>query len=182
MVWFAQALLISKSIMTNKNAELWKNYIAWCLLPADEKKHIVTDTDWCRTHEVSDRTLRRWKQHPDFVAMYDAAVESGVISELVKKAESPVDDDDVAEGDEADYRDVKAVLLKGARGGNPKYVEMYLKTYGKPFIDEEVASRSSDLSGMDLDDLVARTVLALAPEELERVLVEAGWQARRPVS
>lgn len=161
--------------MSNKNLELWKKYIAWSLIPEDQRGLVATDADWARKNEVADRTLRRWKNNPEFIELQANFAEEVSPRERARDVEA-------GEGDEADYREVKAVLLEGARNGNPKYVEMYLKTYGKPFIDEEVASRSTDLSGMDLDDLVSRAVASLSPETLEQVLVGLGWQVTRPAS
>jgi hypothetical protein len=92
-------------------------------------------------------------------------------------APTVVDDDG---SDEASYRVVKAKLVEGARSGNPKALELYFKTYGKPFVEDEVAARSLDLENMELPGLVARAVASLAPDELESHLRQLGWTVGRP--
>jgi hypothetical protein len=82
--------------------------------------------------------------------------------------------------DEASYRVVKAKLVEGARSGNAKALELYFKTYGKPFVEEEVAARTLDLENLELPGLVARAVAAVAPEELEAALTGLGWKVERP--
>jgi hypothetical protein len=62
-------------------------------------------------------------------------------------------------GDEADYRVVKAQLFDAAKGGNLKATELFMKLYGKSWIEEEAASRVSDFSGMDFDKLVAEALV-----------------------
>jgi hypothetical protein len=82
--------------------------------------------------------------------------------------------------DERDYRLVKAQLLTSAKTGNLKATELFMKLYGKTWIDEEQASRSSDFGSMDLEDLVARAVLVLAPEVLADALRAEGWVVEAP--
>ena len=155
--------------MSEKVNPKWRAFIQW--LDASPLTRVPsTEEEWGAANGVTDRTLRRWKQDPAFVALRE---EMGVVA----VAPTVVADDG---SDEASYRVVKAKLVEGARGGNPKALELYFKTYGKPFVEDEVAARSLDLENMELPGLVARAVASLAPDELESHLRELGWTVGRP--
>ena len=158
------------SIMSGKDNSKWKAFIAWLNTP-ELVRTIASEEEWGEANGVSTRTLRRWKQDPAFIELRD---------QMVDEAVSQVDVSSSGGSDEDTYRAVKARLVEGARSGNVKSLELYFKTYGKPFVDDEVAARSVDLSSVELPVLVGRAVLALAPEEFERVLVDAGWVVQRP--
>jgi hypothetical protein len=164
--------------MTQPSNEKWADYISWMLTPEHLRGTVTTDAAWARKHNVTDRTLRRWKTLPEFNALYEA-MKAGVVANLAPSQSTSLPESDANGGDEADYRMVKSALLEGAKKGNPKYLELYFRTYGKPFVDEEVAARSADLAGMDLDDLVSRALAAVDPETLSRVLSEHGWTVMR---
>lgn len=158
--------------MSNRNP-LWDEFILWLLLPDVEKGEWASENDWAAGHGTTARTLRRWKQHPDFVARQ---------TELSKVAEvSRIADVEAADlsGDEGDYRVVKSTLVAGAKSGNPKYLELYFKTYGKPFVEEEAASRVADMANADIEDLVLETVLALGETVVVDCLRERGWTVER---
>jgi hypothetical protein len=55
-----------------------------------------------------------------------------------------------------------------------------MKLYGKTWIEEEQASRSSDFSSVDLGELVAQAAVAVAPEILAEVLRASGWTVEEP--
>lgn len=156
--------------------ERWAEFIRWKLAPDSKKGSITSEAAWARAHKINERTVRRWKTLPEFQALYKA-IESGVVEPSPHT--TTVTDDTPQAGDEADYRVVKTALVEGAKGGNPKYLELYFRTYGKPFVDEEVAARSTDLAGMDLDDLVSRSVAAVDWDTLVRVLGSMGWSVVR---
>jgi hypothetical protein len=124
--------------------------------------------------------------HAPVEAPKKAAVSVGERNGIVEPAEmvsQPVEDEEPETGeksDEASYREVKAALITNARSGNPKYIDLYFKTYGKPFVEEEVAARSADLSGMDLEDLVSRALVALGPEAVAQYLRSQGWAVSEP--
>jgi hypothetical protein len=157
--------------MAEKDNPKWRAYITWLNTPEHLRGTVVSEEDWAAANGTSTRTTRRWKQDPAFVDLRD---------ELTDEAVSALDVSPVEAGEEATYRAVKAKLVEGARGGNVKSLELYFRTYGKPFVEEEAAARSVDLSNMELPALVARAVAALAPDDLEQVLVSAGWTVQRP--
>jgi hypothetical protein len=154
--------------MAHSNRELQNKFIDWLRTPPAGRGDIASEAEWGRRHGVTDRTLRRWKSAPGF-------------EERLNSTPDPEPTEDVPPaGDQADYQVVKTALVDGAKAGNPKYLELYFRTYGKPFVEEEVASRSTDLSGIDIDELVARTVAALDPNALAKHLQSIGWRVEKP--
>ena len=144
-------------------------FAAWLASP-EGTRAVATEEDWAAANGVNTRTLRRWKQEPEF---------SGLRASLggAPTVEADVQDDG---SDEASYRAVKAQLVSGARGGNAKALDLYFKTYGKPFVEEEVAARTLDVENLELPSLVARAVAALSADELESALTALGWRVERP--
>ena len=153
--------------MTTKIHPLWKSFALWLNTPSSLRS-IATETEWARINKTSTRTLHRWKQDPMFVE-YRAAQVAQPVADTV---------DDYS--DEASYKAVKLQLVAGARSGNAKSLDLYFKTYGKPYVEEEVAARTLDLENLDLPDLIGRAVASLAPEELEATLRDLGWTVSRP--
>lgn len=150
----------------NVNAK-WKAYALWLNSPESDRE-MSSEEEWAAANGTTSRTLRRWKQDPAFAALRAS------LGPYVP--EEGVDDG----SDEAAYRAVKAKLVAGARSGNAKALELYFKTYGKPFVEEEVAARTLDLSAMELPALVACTVAALSPDELVSALTQVGWKVEKP--
>lgn len=155
--------------MSGKIEAKRKAFAAWLDSP-EHTRAIATEDEWAAANGTTSRTLRRWKQDPAFAALRTTFNASTVET-------SPTEDDG---SDEASYRAVKAQLVTGARSGNPKALELYFKTYGKPFVEEEVAARTLDLENVELPGLVARAAAALAPDELEAALTALGWRVERP--
>lgn len=161
--------------MANKVNPLWDEFILWSLTPDVKRGAVSTETEWARVKGISDRTLRRWKDNADFQLRKS---ELSAVTEVTSRAEasSGVETSSV---DELDYQVVKSTLLEGAKSGNPKFLELYFRTYGKPFVEEEVAARNASLSGEDLDGLVAESVALVAPELLAEALRASGWRVER---
>lgn len=155
-------------MMDSKNPK-WKAFAQWLDSP-EGTRAIATEEDWAAANGVTARTLRRWKSDPEFVALRASLGGAPTV-------EADVKDDG---SDEASYRAVKAQLVAGARGGNAKALELYFKTYGKPFVEEEVAARTLDVENLELPSLVARAVAALSADELESALTALGWRVERP--
>jgi hypothetical protein len=152
---------------------LWDEYIMWSLSSDVDKGICATETDWALAHNTTTRTLRRWKLLPTFVARKE---------ELEKVVSvSRVADMDLSDltGDEGDYRIVKSTLIQGAKTGNPKFLELYFKTYGKEFVEEEVASRVSDIAAIDLDKLILESILAIGESVVVDSLRSLGWQVAK---
>ena len=157
----------------SKTTDLMNAYIVWSLKSPSERGSINTKTAWAEKHGVSTRTLRRWEELPEFK---ERAAELGEAKAAVGNTATA----EAGTADEGDYQVVKAALVEGAKSGNPKYLDLYFKTYGKPFVEEEVASRSTDLTGMDLEDLVSQALVAVGPDMVAEKLRALGWRCEGP--
>jgi hypothetical protein len=58
-------------------------------------------------------------------------------------------------------------------------LELYFKTYGKPFVEEEAASRVSDVAAADLEKLVLEAVVALGEPVVADALRSLGWTVEK---
>jgi hypothetical protein len=67
--------------------------------------------------------------------------------------------------DKSDYEKIKAALVERALAGDRTSAEIYFKTYGVTYVEEEKASRKADFRDQDVTQLYAR-VLALLPTEV----------------
>jgi hypothetical protein len=165
--------------MSAKVNPLWDEFILWLATPENERGAVTSEDDWAKAKGYADsRTLRRWKQKPEFQERQRRLTEGMVVK--AGGAVIAADPDDEGFGDERDYRLVKAQLLNSAKTGNLKATELFMKLYGKTWIDEEAASRSSDFANADLEALVASATAAVAPELLAGALRSLGWNVEEP--
>ena len=165
--------------------DLWESYIVWKNTPRHERGVIVTEADWAKQHGYKDvKTMRTWRVKPEFQAL-----EQKILSRLAKKAASDFEAGDVESlaitgdvdfSEERDYLLVKTQLLQSAKSGNLKATELFMKLYGKSWIDEEQSSRSNDYSSMDLERLVAIATASLSPSAMAKALVDQGWTVCEP--
>lgn len=156
-----------------KNNPLWDEFIGWLNASEIARGPLASEEEWAAANGVTTRTLRRWKSQPEFVARRTELESQPTVTPVTE-----VSEEDVA-GDEADYRVVKTTLVEGAKSGNPKYLDLYFKTYGKPFVEEEAASRVSDVASADLENLVLESVLALGEPLVVDALRSRGWMVER---
>jgi hypothetical protein len=164
--------------MAAKQNALWDEFILWLAMPEVERGVYATEEDWAKSKGYADsRQLRRWKKDPAFierqrVLLENMASRAGAVTQF--------DDDEGDSADERDYRLVKSQLLTNAKSGNLKATELFMKLYGKTWIDEEQAARSSDFSNMDLPSLLAEAAVAVSPEFFADALRSAGWLVEAP--
>ena len=160
--------------MTLNKYDLLKNeYIEWFLTDKHQRAIAgmpTSDTQWAKVKGISDRTLRLWKQDEEFVGKLEsrrkermlslpgATVLATTATEARKVASTGFDPE------KADHDAIKAKLIERAMAGDRASAELYFKTYGKQYVDEEMASRKSDFRDMDITALYER-VLALVPDE-----------------
>lgn len=148
--------------------ELLQNeYIEWLLMDKHQRAVAglpTSDTAWAKIKGISDRTIRMWKKHPKFIEKYEnrsreraLALPGATALALTPTAIQAQNKDDRNEHDA-----IKAKLIERAMAGDRTSTELYFKTYGKVFVDEELANRKSDFRDMDVSALYAR-VLALVP-------------------
>lgn len=160
--------------MSTKVNPLWDEFILWSLKPEFERGFVSSEVEWARTKNITDRTLRRWKDNPIFKARKD---ELANVTRVTRIAD--VVSGDVSSADEGDYQVVKATLLEGAKTGNPKFLELYFKTYGKPFVEEEAAARSTTFAGEDLSVVTAEALVLLGEDVVVDALRSKGWVVNR---
>lgn len=156
--------------MSGKLNPLWDEYILWSLLPEVERGAVSTEAEWAKLKGTTDRTIRRWKDNELFV---ERRAQLADVTRVTRVADASTSAP--ASADEGDYHVVKQTLIEGAKGGNPKYLDLYFKTYGKPFVEEETAARSATLAGEDMDELVAEALVLLGEEILVGALRKIGW-------
>jgi len=159
--------------------ELWDEYILWLATPEHERGPNATEEDWAKSKGYADsRTTRRWKQNPSFIERQRRLMESMAAKNGVAIVHG---DEEVAiDSEERDYRLVKSKLVESAKGGNLKAQELFMKLYGKSWLDEEQAARTSDFGNMDLPELVARGIATLEPDQMAGALRELGWTVQAP--
>jgi len=142
-------------------------FAAWCATPKRLKKQLnlpLTKTDFAYMKSVSERTLRRWELQESFQTLVEQRkvefrnnVPNSAIAAAIgnpkpvthgtalKKLELPkpvtAEDDPVYDEelspDELRYQQVKDTLVRMAMDGNQGAIDMYMKHYGKPFVDAE---------------------------------------------
>ena len=161
--------------MSDKVNPLWDEFILWLSVPVEKRGVIATEDDWAKSKGYKDaRQLRRWKNDPRFSERQVELVGGSAVAGAYVTSPSGSFEDGVS-GDEADYRVVKGQLLDAAKAGNLKATELFMKLYGKSWIEEEAASRDSDFTGMDFDALVAESLVSLSEDAVVAVLRSRGW-------
>ncbi len=105
-----------------------------------------TEKGFAETKGVHPRTVRRWKEDDDFlelVAQQKQIIVGEAKDSTVKRGEQPVtvsDDPALEPGltpDEQKYLQVKDTLVRMAMDGNQGAMDLYLKHYGKSFVEAE---------------------------------------------
>jgi hypothetical protein len=172
--------------MTLNKYDLLKNeYIEWFLTDKHQRALAgmpTSDTQWSKIKGISDRTLRLWKQDPDFVAKLENRRKEKMLSLpgatvlATTATEARKQPNPTFDPEKADHDAIKAKLIERAMAGDRASAELYFKTYGKQYVDEELASRKSDFRDMDIEALYER-VLSLVPE----AAIEAELAKRRSV-
>ncbi len=153
---------------------LWDEYILWLATPDHERGPVATEDEWATANGYSDsRTMRRWKNKPEFLERQRALTQS-----MAAKSGASVtfdSEDTTFDSEERDYRLVKSKLVESAKQGNLKAQELFMKLYGQSWLDEEQAARSSDYSNMELPALIAQTIVAVGAELVADALREQGY-------
>jgi hypothetical protein len=87
-----------------------------------------------------------------------------------------LEEEEIKSSDEDEYIQIKSTLIKGALTGDPKYLDLYFKTYGKDFVAEEAAARTSDLAGLSLDELIIDSITLLGETNVMDYLRSKGYE------
>lgn len=165
----------------------WDAFANWMLLDDQQRDRLNLPkniTEYSIANKISDRTIRRWKNDPMFKALLEkktaAKNKKGLTAVSVDGTPAVLEEDlnleETAESPEDEYQQIKSALVKGALTGDPKYLDLYFKTYGKEFVAEEMAARTSDLAGLSLDELIAETAAVVGPDSLISALRLQGYE------
>lgn len=151
--------------------ELLQNeYIEWALMNKHQRAIAglpSSDRQWAEIKGITDRAIRKWKQNPDFIAKMENRRKEVMLAlpgATALPTQAAVAQKLSADADKNEHEAIKAKLIERAMAGDRASAELYFKTYGKQFVDEEVASRKSDFRDLDIEALYER-VLALVPVE-----------------
>jgi len=159
----------------NKWDQLKSEFIEWSLLDKHQRSLAslpAHETEWAKAKDVSDRTLRNWKNDPAFMEKIEARQKEQALrlpgSTITGSASLAVPESDGS--DESDYTIIKAKLIQRAASGDKGALDTYFKTYGKTYVDEENAARRSDFRDIDTDELYTRVLLLVPTGRLEAEL------------
>jgi len=165
------------------NQAVRKEFAYWLSVPKRLKVTLglpQTEQDFAAAKGVHPRTIRRWKEEPAFqemVAEQKKAVLNLAEDSTIKRGQHrvTVDDDPVLEpglsDDEQKYLQVKDTLVRMAMDGNQGAMDLYLKHYGKSFVEAE---RQDYRDYEDFSDsrLVAEVLSWVGVEQASRWLAE----------
>ena len=175
-------------------------YAAWTATPKRLKTRLklpVTKKDFADMKGVSDRTLRRWELQESFQdlvhqrrmeirnagpnsaveavgpprpATHGTALKKFELPEPVSAKDDPVYDERLSP-DEQKYAQVKDTLVEMAMSGNQGAIDLYMKHYGKPFIEAEQKAGSM-FPNMSDSELEWEICSLLGQDAVSRYLTE----------
>jgi hypothetical protein len=158
----------------------------WDQLDRQQRKALglpLTDTEWAKVKGLNARRVGKYRTDPFYAKCVEdlrnitaKRIAPGGSASLADVALSGVPGTD----DLADYTAIKSQLAALARQGDARALETWLKNWGKPFLDEEVANRVADLASMTDETLVTQLVSLVNPVLLGNVLEAAGWTVTVP--
>ena len=157
-----------------QRAEVRREYAYWMATPRRLRVSLglpTSDLMFAEMKSIDPRTLRRWKKEPEFMALVESfkvemandspnstiakvgsAAPVASAPERVKLSDDPVVGPGLTD-DEQKYLQVKDTLVRMAMDGNQGAMDLYLKHYGKSFVEAE-QSEFSDYRDMSEDQLV----------------------------
>ena len=169
-----------------------REYAYWLATPRRLRVSLglpTSDKAFSEMKGVDARTLRRWKAEDKFMELVESfkvemansspgsAVSRVGMPAPVKAAPKPVTlaDDPVVEAgltaDEQKYLQVKDTLIRMAMDGNQGAMDLYLKHYGKTFVDAE-RQEFADYSAFSDDELVEELCELAGVERISAWLAE----------
>jgi hypothetical protein len=160
----------------------WEQFADWLLKDEETKERLNlprTKAEYAISVGISDRTIRRWQNDPMFKALLEKKTASKVkkgLSAVSVDGTPAIIEEDEEETPEGEYQQIKSALVKGALTGDPKYLDLYFKTYGKDFVAEEAAARTSNLASLSLDDLIVETAAVVGESYLVDYLRSKGYE------
>lgn len=158
-------------------------YVNWLLMTNAQRVGTgqpETDVEWGNLHGVADRTLRDWKKRPEFIEELekrraqlkaqivdgaDVYATAGVSPELVLAQLATAGQDANTDAAAAEFAAARQMLLGLVAKGDKNALDLWFKTFGKPFIEAEQAAFKSDFRDLSNEELAAR-IVKLLPVEL----------------
>jgi len=182
--WAVTTLSLDLGGSMSQVSTQWESFVDWLLKDEETKERLNlprNKTEYAASIDISDRTLRRWQNDPMFKALLEkktaSKVKKGISAVSVDGTPAILEEDDEEmETPEGEYQQIKSALVKGALTGDPKYLDLYFKTYGKDFVAEEAAARTSNLSSLSLDDLIVETATVVGESQLVDYLRSKGYE------
>lgn len=178
-----------------------QEYAAWCATPRRLRVQLslpVTKREFSELKGINERTLQRWdklESHRELVDQkrkkFAGQVENASISAAIgpprpethgnalKKyqvaEEATIEDDPVWQPefskDELKYYQVKDTLVQMASDGHSQAIDLYLKHWGKPFIEAE-QSTSGMFPNLSEAELIDRVCRLMGKEVLSQFLAK----------
>lgn len=173
-------------------------YAAWVATPKRLKTSLhLPDTKraFAEMKGVSERTLQRWEKQESFQTLVEqqklrlsGAATNATVSaigpprpvthgtalknlaplEPVMPEDDPVYEESLSD-EELGYRQVKDTLLSMARDGSSQAIDLYMKHYGKPFVEAEQAANRM-FPGMSDEELVSEVCRLLGKDAMSAYL------------
>jgi hypothetical protein len=144
----------------------------------------VSDTEWAKVKGLNPRRVGKYRLEP----FYEKCVAD--LRSITKKrlapggsvalADLPFSAASAGVDDVADYSAIKAQVASLARQGEQRALDLWLKHWGKPFLDEEIAGRVTDLASFSDEQVVEQVVGVVSPVLLASVLRDRGWVVSAP--
>lgn len=175
--------------------EVRREYAAWLCLDKRTKIALslpLTDADFAEDKGIAARTLRRWKEDPEFqelveqkkVQLAKETLPNAAVSAVgpprpatdarskarlapprpATAADDPLNDPDLP-ADERAFLQMKDTLAEMARGGNHQAIDLWMKHFGKGFIEAE-KQQDSEFAAMDDIQLAYAVMELVGPEAL----------------
>lgn len=158
---------MSTTADVDKRRALRDEYLEWLLL--DRHQRVAaglpdSDVTWGKAKGVAPRTLRTWKADEDFKTRLEerqAQQAARLTPGSTVSSGAYVAGDGSSEGD---YLAIRSKVITMAAAGDKTALELYMRTYGKSFVDEENASRKSDFRDWTDEQLEGRLLEFLDDE------------------
>lgn len=168
----------------------WEAYANWLILDDSQRERMNlprNKAEYAIANKLSDRTIRRWQNDPLFKALLEKkqgtkgkkGIQAVSVDGTPAILEEDLEEASIPDNPDEEYQQIKSALVKGAMTGDPKYLDLYFKTYGKDFVAEESAARTSDLAGVDLSELLVETALVVGEDYLVDYLRSQGYTVSR---
>jgi hypothetical protein len=175
----------AKKLVDEKRLRI-RELAEWDQLDRQQRRALglpLTDTDWAKVKGLNPRRVGKYRTDEfydkcvadlrDITAMRIAPGGSASLANIALSGGPGTDD-------VSDYAAIKSQLATLARQGDPRALEIWLKNWGKPFLDEETANRVADLASLTDEALVDQLVATVNPVLLANVLTRCGWVVNLP--